>query len=74
MEPSKQRLDLIVQQRLGVSPSKAQGLIRTGCVLDSAGEPLTQPGTLCLPEIAFTLKDQPRFVSRGGEKLDAAFV
>lgn len=69
----KERLDLIVQRRLGVPPSKAQGLIRTGCVLDGSGQPLKQPGALFAPEVAFSLKDQPRFVSRGGEKLNAAF-
>lgn len=74
MEVDKQRLDIVVQTRLGVSRSKAQGLIRTGCVLDAAGQPFKQPGAMCLPDIAFSLKDQPRFVSRGGDKLDAAFV
>lgn len=74
MESEKQRLDVMVQQRLGVSRSKAQGLIRTGCVLDASGHPLKQPGAMCLPSVEFTLKDQPRFVSRGGDKLDAAFV
>jgi 23S rRNA (cytidine1920-2'-O)/16S rRNA (cytidine1409-2'-O)-methyltransferase len=70
----KQRLDQIVQQRLGVSRSKAQGLIRTGAVLDAAGAPLKQPGAMFLPEVDFRVKETPRFVSRGGEKLDAAFV
>ncbi len=74
MEPEKQRLDVVVQQRLGVSRSKAQGLIRTGSVLDATGAPFKQPGAMVLPDIPFTLKDQPRFVSRGGDKLDAAFV
>lgn len=70
----KQRLDVIVQQRLGVSRSKAQGLIRTGAVRDAAGQPLLQPGAMCAGDIPFQLKDTPRFVSRGGDKLEAAFA
>ncbi|MFM1921986.1 MAG: hypothetical protein RLZZ303_3620 [Candidatus Hydrogenedentota bacterium] len=73
MDAAKERLDLIVQRRLGVSRSKAQGLIRTGCVLAGDGQPLRQPGAMFAPSLSFQLKDQPRFVSRGGEKLDAAF-
>jgi len=69
----KPRLDVLVQERFGVSRSKAQGLIRTGNVLDARGEPLLKPGERFDPETSLSLKAEDRFVSRGGEKLQAAF-
>jgi len=65
----KERLDIIVQQRFGVTRSKAQGLIQTGLVLDAAGEPLKKPGMRLEEDDPLQLAETPRFVSRGGDKL-----
>ncbi|HNR31188.1 MAG TPA: TlyA family RNA methyltransferase [Candidatus Hydrogenedentes bacterium] len=68
----KQRLDMLVQQQAGVSRSRAQGLIRAGQVW-FGNERLDKPG-LHLPEDSILdIRAQPRFVSRGGDKLEAAF-
>jgi len=69
----KERLDIVVQERFGVTRSKAQGLIRTGNVLDEKGAPLTKPGERVDPNSVLSLKAAMPFVSRGGEKLQAAF-
>ncbi len=70
----KERLDSIVAGRFGVTRSKAQGLIYTGCVLDETGRPLNKPGAQMDPEIPLRLVEGPRFVSRGGEKLNHALA
>ncbi|MBI1318228.1 MAG: TlyA family rRNA (cytidine-2'-O)-methyltransferase [Candidatus Hydrogenedens sp.] len=62
-----------MQERFGVTRSKAQGLIRTGNILDAAGEPLSKPGERLPSDVPLTLKEAMPFVSRGGEKLQAAF-
>lgn len=72
MKGERIRLDVLVQDRAGVTRSKAQGLIRTGQVRGVDGEPLTKPGMSVDPEFPFDILESPRFVSRGGEKLDAA--
>ena len=69
---SKQRLDLeLVARGLVASRQQAQQLIRAGKVRDGAGTVLAKPG----PDVKATLQLQvehpPRFVSRGGEKLQA---
>ncbi|HDP34443.1 MAG TPA: TlyA family RNA methyltransferase [Candidatus Hydrogenedentes bacterium] len=66
---SKERLDIVVQQRYGVTRSKAQGLIQTGCLLSEAGEPLVKPGMRIEKDAPLQLLEGPRFVSRGGDKL-----
>jgi 23S rRNA (cytidine1920-2'-O)/16S rRNA (cytidine1409-2'-O)-methyltransferase len=68
----KVRLDVLVQERAGVSRSKAQGLIRTGQVRDAGGDPLKKPGERFLPDIPLQILEGPRYVSRGGEKLEGA--
>lgn len=71
---NKERLDIRVQRQAGVSRSKAQGLIRTGMVYDQRGQKLDKPG-LRLPEDApLDIRESPRFVSRGGEKLETALT
>lgn len=70
---AKERLDILVQQQAGVSRSKAQGLIQTGQVYDGAGNRLDKPGLRLESESPLEIRDQPRFVSRGGDKLAAAF-
>ena len=70
----KERLDILVQQLAGVSRSKAQGLIQTGQVYDGAGNKLDKPGLRIDSAAPLDIREQPRFVSRGGEKLAAAFA
>ncbi len=69
----RERLDILVQRREGVSRSKAQGLILTGQVVGPDGTKLNKPGARFTEDTVFTILEQPRFVSRGGEKLEAAF-
>lgn len=70
---AKERLDILVQQQAGVSRSKAQGLIQTGQVYDGAGNKLDKPGLRLEIAAPLEIREQPRFVSRGGEKLAGAF-
>lgn len=69
---TKERLDIIVQERFQLSRSKAQGLIQTNCVRNSAGEVLNKAGMRLDPSVELLLEEGPRFVSRGGEKLEHA--
>ncbi len=70
----KERLDTLVQRRTGLSRTQAQGLILTGKVFGPKGEKLDKPGVRFSPDVALTIREtRQRFVSRGGEKLDAAF-
>jgi 23S rRNA (cytidine1920-2'-O)/16S rRNA (cytidine1409-2'-O)-methyltransferase len=69
----KERLDSIVQGRYQVSRSKAQGLIQTGCITNTAGEVLNKPGMRMDPDTPLEMVGSPRFVSRGGDKLNHAF-
>ncbi len=70
----RERLDILVQRQAGVSRSKAQGLIQTGYVYDQAGNKLDKPGMRLPDDTPLAIRDEARFVSRGGEKLEAAFV
>ena len=70
---AKERLDILLQRQAGISPSKAQGLIRTGQVLLPNGQPLQKPGERLPDDTPLQILDGPRFVSRGGDKLQAAF-
>jgi 23S rRNA (cytidine1920-2'-O)/16S rRNA (cytidine1409-2'-O)-methyltransferase len=69
---SRERLDEAVT-RLGLAPtrSKARAMIMAGDVMVN-GLPSLQAGTAVKPADEITLKLKPRFVSRGGEKLDHA--
>ncbi len=68
----KTRLDqLLLARGLASSRAQAQALILAGRVL-VAGVAAAKAGTLVPEEAAVTLKEAPRFVSRGGEKLAAA--
>ena len=68
------RLDrLLVEQGLVESREKAQGLIRAGAVLVN-GKPVIKPATPVQPESTVTLLSQPKYVGRGGEKLEAALL
>lgn len=68
----KERLDILVQRQAGVSRSKAQGLIQLGQVHDASGARLDKPGLRLPPDTPLVIQDAARYVSRGGEKLEAA--
>jgi 23S rRNA (cytidine1920-2'-O)/16S rRNA (cytidine1409-2'-O)-methyltransferase len=57
---------------LAESKEQAQRLILAG-VVRIAGHPATKAGHKYAPDIALTVDAPPRFVSRGGEKLEGAF-
>ncbi len=68
----KIRLDVLLTERgLAESRSKAQALIMAGQVRVN-GQVALKPATAIDSESALTVDTGPRFVSRGGEKLDAA--
>jgi len=69
----KERLDILVARRgLAESREKAQRLIMAGEILAN-GQPATRPAGRFDEQVALTAKARPRFVSRGGEKLEGAF-
>ena len=68
----KVRLDvLLVERGLAESRTKAQALIMAGQVR-VADQVTLKPATVVDSESQLTVDSGPRFVSRGGEKLDAA--
>ena len=68
----KQRLDqLVVEQGLCESREMAQRMIRAGQVSVN-GHPASKPGHSIAIDSDIQVKERPRFVSRGGEKLLAA--
>jgi 23S rRNA (cytidine1920-2'-O)/16S rRNA (cytidine1409-2'-O)-methyltransferase len=69
---SKVRLDvLLVERGLADSRAKAQAMIMAGQVR-VAGQTTLKPATAIPTDSTLTVDSGPRFVSRGGEKLDAA--
>ena len=70
----KDRLDsLLVKSGLAESKELAQRLIMAGEVR-VAGQVATKPGHKFSGDAPLTVTARPRFVSRGGEKLEGAFV
>ena len=68
----KVRLDvLLVERGLAESRAKAQAMIMAGQVR-VADQVMLKPSTSVSADSAVTVDTGPRFVSRGGEKLDAA--
>jgi len=68
----KQRLDiLLVERGLAESRSLAQRLVMAGQVR-VAGQVVLKPAANVDPQAELTLESGPKFVSRGGEKLEAA--
>jgi 23S rRNA (cytidine1920-2'-O)/16S rRNA (cytidine1409-2'-O)-methyltransferase len=68
----KVRLDvLLVERGLAESRAKAQALIMAGQVR-VAGQTALKPATAISSDAELSVDSGPRFVSRGGEKLDAA--
>lgn len=71
---AKERLDVLVAQRgLAASREQAKRLILAGEVLVD-GQPVTKHGTPVPQDAAITVKEAPRFVSRGGLKLEGALI
>jgi 23S rRNA (cytidine1920-2'-O)/16S rRNA (cytidine1409-2'-O)-methyltransferase len=69
---SKARLDLLLVERgLAASRNEAQVLIRLGKVYSRAGR-LDKPGTLISTDEEIRLKEEDRYFSRGGYKLESA--
>jgi len=70
--PAKLRLDELLVAR-GLAPTRAQAkaLIMSGRVLRGT-ERLDKPGKEFPADLALTVEQPPRFVSRGGEKLSGA--
>ncbi len=69
----KLRLDLyLLTKGLAESRQKAQQLIRAGKVRDYRGQLLDKPGQEIATDLEIQVKEAPRFVSRGGEKLFSA--
>ncbi len=74
MAQKKQRLDILVAAR-GLAPSReqAQRLILAGAVLVN-GQPALKAGQGYAGDVAIEVAAAPRFVGRGGDKLEAAFA
>lgn len=71
---AKKRLDvLLVERGLVASRTQAQGLIRAGEVR-VAGQISDKPGTQIATNAEIAVQARPRFVGRGGEKLEAALA
>lgn len=69
---SKTRLDLLLVSRgLAATRHEAQTLIRLGRVYGPAGL-LDKPGTAVAEDLAVRLKEEDRYCSRGGYKLESA--
>jgi 23S rRNA (cytidine1920-2'-O)/16S rRNA (cytidine1409-2'-O)-methyltransferase len=70
----KIRLDLLLVERgIAESRSMAQRLVMAGQVRVN-GETVLRCAANVTPEVSIEVESGPRFVSRGGEKLEAAFM
>jgi 23S rRNA (cytidine1920-2'-O)/16S rRNA (cytidine1409-2'-O)-methyltransferase len=70
---SKERLDVLLARRgLVESRGKAQVLIRAGAVR-VGDQRIDRPDARFEPDVPVEIEASPRFVSRGGDKLEAAF-
>ncbi|MHB1361107.1 MAG: TlyA family RNA methyltransferase [Thermoleophilia bacterium] len=69
----KKRLDTILVERgLFNTRSQAAAAVMAGEV-SVAGQSVTKAGAQVAPDVEITLREEPRFVSRGGLKLERAF-
>ena len=74
MSPTRTRLDtLLVERGLAPTREKARALIMAGAVSTGA-QRLSKPGLLVAGDAALALAAAPRFVGRGGEKLERALT
>ena len=64
---------MLVQARFGMTRARAQGVIQAGQVCLPDGQTLDKPGARYPEDILLVLREPPRFVSRGGDKLEGAF-
>jgi len=72
--PARVRADaLLVTRGLAESRAQAQALIMAGKV-STEGARVDKPGALLSPDTALTVVAPPRFVSRGGDKLEGALA
>jgi 23S rRNA (cytidine1920-2'-O)/16S rRNA (cytidine1409-2'-O)-methyltransferase len=62
---------LLLERKLATSRSQAQALLLAGRVY-SLEQRIDKAGTLLVADCALSVRGQPRFVSRGGDKLEAA--
>jgi 23S rRNA (cytidine1920-2'-O)/16S rRNA (cytidine1409-2'-O)-methyltransferase len=70
--PGRVRLDqLLVERGLTESRAKAQALVLAGQVLVD-GQPAGKPGHLVAANARLEVAEQPRYVGRGGVKMEAA--
>jgi 23S rRNA (cytidine1920-2'-O)/16S rRNA (cytidine1409-2'-O)-methyltransferase len=70
----KRRLDaLLVDRGLADSPEKARALVMAGQVTVDA-RPAPKPGTLVAEDAALAVQRGPKYVGRGGEKLEHALA
>ena len=70
----RQRLDqLVVERKLSESREQARRLILAG-EIRVGGHPATKAGHAIPESSTITLAEKPRFVGRGGEKLEGAFA
>ena len=67
----RRRLDIAVAEALGTSRTRAQALILEGRVRVD-GEPRHKAGELVKADAVLDVEDDPRYVSRGGMKLERA--
>jgi 23S rRNA (cytidine1920-2'-O)/16S rRNA (cytidine1409-2'-O)-methyltransferase len=68
---NRRRFDVLVAERAGCSRERAQALILAGDVR-IAGVPKTKAGALVDDDVQLEIAGAPRFVSRGGFKLEHA--
>lgn len=74
MKGRRERLDVLVFERgYATSRTQAQALIRAGRVR-VAGALLDKPGAQVPTDAALEVSSPPRYVSRGGDKLEAALT
>ncbi len=64
---------MLVQARFGLTRARAQGVIQAGQVCLPDGLTLDKPGARYPDDTPLVLREPPRFVSRGGDKLEGAF-
>ncbi len=74
MRPERVRADVLLVAR-GLAPSRttAQALILAGQVHTPSAR-VDKPGTLLAADAPIAVREGPRFVSRGGDKLDSALA